>query len=237
MAGGQNFYWTSLIPGVSEAPHHVTMAIFGGALLIGATAVARAQLGAALRSTGGAIVPDEKLTYRNFFEIVAEKIYNLCESTMGHHNAKAYFPIIGTIFLYILTLNVLGMIPGVPPSTDNLNTTLGIGFFVFLYYNYQGIKENGLSYLKHFFGPVWWLAPLMLLIELVSHIVRPISLAFRLRLNIFADHLVFHTFSDLVPLAIPIVFYALGFFVCFVQAFVFSLMTMVYISMATAHDH
>ncbi len=103
--------------------------------------------------------------------------------------------------------------------------------------SYLGIKENGLGYLKHFLGPLWWLAPLMLVIELISHIVRPISLGLRLANVLKGDHTVVGIFTDLVPVILPIPFYLMGMFVCFVQAFVFTLLSMVYISLATAHDH
>ncbi len=101
----------------------------------------------------------------------------------------------------------------------------------------MGLKVNGLAYLKHFLGPVLWLGPLMLIIEIASHVFRPLSLALRLRGNIMGDHVVLSIFSDLVPLVVPMIFYGLGIFVAFVQAFVFCLMTMVYISLSTAHDH
>jgi F-type H+-transporting ATPase subunit a len=114
---------------------------------------------------------------------------------------------------------------------------MAIGVFAFFYYNYAGLKANGLSYLKHFLGPVLWLAPLMVVIEIASHVFRPLSLGLRLRGNIFADHIVAGAFSGLVPYLVPVIFYGLGVFVAFVQAFVFCLMTMVYISLSTAHDH
>jgi F-type H+-transporting ATPase subunit a len=155
---------------------------------------------------------------------------------IGKHDAPIYFPVIGSLFVFIFFSNMLGLIPGVIPSTENLNTTLAVGTFVFVYYNYAGLRAHGLAYLKHFLGPVLWLAPLMLVIELASHIFRPISLALRLRGNIMGDHVVLHVFSGLVPLILPVVFYGMGVFVAFIQAFVFCLMTMVYISLSTAHD-
>jgi F-type H+-transporting ATPase subunit a len=129
------------------------------------------------------------------------------------------------------------MIPGLLPPTDNLNTTFALGLFVFLYYNYVGLRENGLAYLKHFAGPILWLAPLMLIVEIASHVFRPISLGLRLRGNIMGDHVVLGIFNDLVPIGIPFIFYGIGLFVALVQAFVFCLMTMVYISLSASHDH
>jgi F-type H+-transporting ATPase subunit a len=129
------------------------------------------------------------------------------------------------------------MIPGLLPPTDNLNTTFALGAFVFIYYNYVGIKSSGLAYFKHFLGPVLWLSPLILVVEIASHVFRPISLGLRLRGNIMGDHVVLGIFNDLTPYVIPVVFYGIGLFVCLIQAFVFCLMTMVYISLSATHDH
>lgn len=231
------FTWLSLIPGLNHAPSHVVMGIFIALLLVATTAIARLQLAQLMRSPGGGIVPESKLTFRNFFEIIAENLYKLTESVIGSHDAPIYFPIIGTLFVFIFASNLVGLVPGFLPPTDNLNTTLALGAFVFVYYNYAGFKAHGMAYLKHFLGPVLWLAPLLLIIELASHIFRPISLALRLRGNIMGDHVVLSIFSSLVPYLLPVIFYGLGVFVAFVQAFVFCLMTMVYISLSTAHDH
>ena len=117
-----------------------------------------------------------------------------------------------------------------------MNTTLGLGVFVFIYFNYVGFKENGFAYIKHFAGPVWWLAPLIFPIEIVSTLFRPISLALRLRGNIMGDHVVVGIFNSITPYLIPTIFYGMGLFVCFLQAFVFCLLTMVYISLAQGHE-
>ncbi|MCM2322111.1 MAG: F0F1 ATP synthase subunit A [Oligoflexia bacterium] len=231
------FTWLSLIPGLGHAPIHVVTAVLVTLLILVTTFVARSQLLLVMRHPDGGLIPDAKLTYRNFFEIIAEKLYALTENVIGPHDAPIYFPVIGTLFIFIFTSNLIGLIPGFLPPTDNLNTTLGLGVFVFIYYNYAGIRAHGLAYLKHFLGPILWLAPLMLIIELASHIFRPLSLGLRLRGNIMGDHVVLGVFSGLVPYALPIVFYGLGLFVAFIQAFVFCLMTMVYISLSTAHDH
>lgn len=229
------FTWLSLF-GVEEATGHVVMAILVGALLILTTVIAAAQVKRALTQENG-LIPDEKLTYKNFFEIVAEQLYKLTESVIGHHDAPHFFPVIGSLFVFIFTSNLIGLIPGFVPPTENMNTTLALGIFVFIYYNIIGFKVHGAGYLKHFLGPIWWLAPLMLVIELASHLFRPLSLSLRLRGNIMGDHVVLHLFSSLVPYLLPVVFYGMGVFVAFIQAFVFCLMTMVYISLSTAHDH
>lgn len=234
---GHGFTWISQVPGLDHFPNHVAMTILVGGVLAVSTFVASAQLKGVMAKPDGGLIPEPKINFRNFFEIIAEKLYGLTSSVIGHHNAPKYFPIIGTLFLFIFASNMVGLIPGVLPSTEDLNTTLALGLFVFVYYNYVGLRENGLSYLKHFLGPVIFLAPLMLVIELASHLFRPLSLALRLRGNIMGDHVVLGVFSDLVPYLLPVVFYGIGVFVAFIQAFVFCLMTMVYISLSTAHDH
>ncbi len=232
-----SFNWLSLIPGLEHAPNHVVMTIIISVALVVLTLVARLQLARAMDGAGGGVVPDSRMTFRNFFEIVAESLFKLTESVIGHHDAPRYFPVVGTLFVFILTANLIGLIPGLLPPTDNLNTTLALGVFVFIFYNIAGFRAHGLGYLKHFLGPVLWLAPLLLIIEVASHVFRPISLALRLRGNIMGDHVVLGVFSSLVPYVLPVVFYGLGVFVAFIQAFVFCLMTMVYISLSTSKDH
>jgi F-type H+-transporting ATPase subunit a len=227
----------SYIPFFRDLPSHVGMTILVGLFLVVATFVARAQLMAVMRSAGGGLVPEDQLTYRNFFEILAESLYSLTESVIGHHDAPVYFPVVGSVFVFIFASNLIGLVPAFQPATDNLNTTLALGVFVFIYYNFAGFRAHGVGYLKHFMGPIVWLAPLMLVIELASHLFRPLSLALRLRGNILGDHIVLQVFSGLVPYLLPVIFYGLGVFVAFIQAFVFCLMTMVYISLSTSHDH
>lgn len=236
------FNWLSLIPFMKEHDNihhygHVFMAVAVTILILITSLIARIQLAAALKREDEGLVPDEKLTFRNFFEIVAEKLYGLAENVMGKDGAEKYFPIVGALFLFIFVSNIVGLIPGLLPPTDNLNTTFALGAFVFLYYNYVGLRENGLSYLKHFAGPILWLAPLMLIVEIASHVFRPISLGLRLRGNIMGDHVVLGIFNDLIPPVLPAIFYGVGLFVALVQAFVFCLMTMVYISLSASHDH
>ncbi len=227
----------SHLPFFQDLPNHVGMTILVIGVLLVTSFVARSQLLRSMQGAGGGLVPDSKLTYKNFFEIVAESLFKLTESVIGHHDAPIYFPIIGTLFIFIFVSNLFGLIPVFQPATADLNTTLALGIFVFFYYNFVGFKAHGMGYLKHFLGPVMWLAPLILVIELASHLFRPISLALRLRGNIMGDHIVLGVFSSLVPYFLPVVFYGLGVFVAFLQAFVFCLMTMVYISLSASHDH
>ena len=194
---------------------------------------------AQLAGTKDIVIPDAGLSYRNLVEAFGESIYSLAVSVLGEEEAKKYYSTIIMIFLFIFFSNVIGLVPGFLPPTEDINTTLALGAFSFFYYNYQGIRAQGLwGHIKHFMGPVWYLAFLIFPIEIISHLVRPFSLALRLRGNMYGDHMVLSIFSELSPYLVPIPFYVLGLFVCFIQAFVFTLLTMVYIGLATEHhDH
>lgn len=186
------------------------------------------------------IIPDKGLTFRNAIEGLGQLMYNLCVSVMGEEQTKKYYSAIIMVFLLVFFSNIIGLVPGFLPPTENLNVTLALGVFAFVYYNIEGIRAQGLwGHIKHFMGPVWYMAFLIFPIEIISHVVRPVSLALRLRGNMYGDHLVLGAFSELVPIGVPVVFMFLGLFVSFIQAFVFSLLTMVYIAMATEvhHDH
>lgn len=190
-----------------------------------------------LRHVEKCLVPKSKPTPSTLFEVIVEAILGLMEGVMGKRAWK-YFPLIGASFIYIFVCNIVGLIPGLAPPTDNINTNAACAVIVFLYYNTVGIKEHGfINYAKHFMGPVIWLGPLMLVIELVSHIVRPVSLSVRLFGNMTGDHLVLGVFSELTPLFVPIIFLGLGLFISFIQAFVFSLLSIVYIALATEEGH
>ena len=189
------FNWLSLFPGYDHELNHVIMTVVVMLLILVGAFFARIQLSKALKREDEGLVPDQNLTFRNLFEIIAEKLYGLAESVMGKHGTEKYFPIVGCLFLFIFVSNFIGIIPGFLPPTDNLNTTFALGVFVFLYYNFVGLKEGGLGYLKHFMGPIVWLAPLMIVVEIASHVFRPISLALRLRGNIMGDHIVLGIFK------------------------------------------
>ncbi len=183
------------------------------------------------------VVPDPKLSLRNVIELIVDQLLNLFQGLLGEQ-APRYLPLLGTIFIYVFIANFMGLIPGLLPPTDNLNTNAPIALIVFLYYNYDGIREHGLgTYLKHFMGPVWWLAFLMIPIEIISHVFRPLSLSLRLFGNITGDHMVLAAFGNLTPVLVPVIFVGLGLFVCFMQAFVFAFLSAIYINLATSHDH
>jgi F-type H+-transporting ATPase subunit a len=156
--------------------------------------------------------------------------------------ARRYLPVIGTLALFIFFSNVLGLIPGFIPPTDNWNTTFACSLFVFLYYNFHGLRAAGLAHIAHMANPMgawwgWFLSPLMFPIEIVSHIARPFSLGVRLATNMIGDHAVLAAFVGLMPVLLPIPFLALGLLVCTVQTVVFVLLSTIYISLAVNLAH
>jgi F-type H+-transporting ATPase subunit a len=190
-------------------------------------------------SIDNSVVPDKGVTLRNIIEFIGEFIFNLSKNTMPEAEAKRYFKIFVMLFLFIFTSNIMGLLPGFLPPTENFNTTFALGIFVFIYYNFHGIRVQGLiGHLKHFAGPLWYMAPLIFVLEIISHAMRPVTLGLRLRGNMMGDHAVLAIFSELVPYLVPIPFYVLGIFVCFMQAFVFTLLTMIYVGLSVeTHDH
>jgi F-type H+-transporting ATPase subunit a len=166
---------------------------------------------------------------------MVEAISDLVEQTMGPRG-KEFILIIGTLGLFILFNNLSGLVPGFLPATDNVNTTFACSLTVFVMTHFYGIREHGLKYVKHFMGPIWWLAPIMIPIELIGHLSRPLSLGLRLFGNIMGDHLVTGIFFMLIPLFVPLIGMLLGTFVSLVQAFVFMLLSMAYFSGAVAHE-
>jgi F-type H+-transporting ATPase subunit a len=191
------------------------------------------------RSLAGAngVLPARAFGFRAFFEMIADAAYGTSVSIMGEKNARRYLPLIGGLAMFILFSNLLALIPGAGVPTTTLKTNVALAVLVFALTHVYGVRENGLAYFKHFLGPVLWLAPLMVVIEIISHVARPISLSLRLMGNMVADHKVVFTFFTLFPLLLPIPFLFLGLLVAFVQTFVFCVLTMIYIALATAHDH
>lgn len=189
-------------------------------------------------SKEGSVLPDEKFSLTTIFEILTiDFLFDLFTNVLGSsEQAKKYFPLLGASFFFIMFANLLGSIPGFLPPTGNFNTTVACALVIFIMYNYYGFKENGLSYIKHFAGPVIFLAPLMFVIELISHFVRPLSLSLRLFMNITGDHLVLGVFTNLIHYVIPAIFVGLGIFVALLQAFIFTVLSAIYISLATSHE-
>lgn len=244
----ESFSWLMFIPGIGA--DHERLAIAHAWLVTLILLVLAVLVNGRIKKASASLsredlVPEERLTLRNTFELYVESVLGVMEGLLGHH-AREYFWLIGTLFIYIFFSNLLGVIPGLLPSTENINTNLAMSIVVFVIYNVMGIRAHGIGgYLKHFMGPVWWIAPLFFLIELVSNFVRPLSLAVRLFGNINGDHIVLGIFSQTLPniatkvlaLGIPIPFIALGIFVAFMQAFVFSMLSTIYIAMAVSHEH
>jgi F-type H+-transporting ATPase subunit a len=215
-----------------------TLAHVCGALLVLAFVMVGAMAYRAAVARGGeaAIVPPARFGLRNLFEMFTDAVMSIAEGVMGAKNARRFLPLIGTLAVFIFFSNVLALIPGFIPPTATLKTNVALALTVFVLTHVFGVREHGLKYFKHFLGPIWWLAWLMLPIELVSHAARPVSLSLRLLGNIAADHKVVSAFFVLVPLLLPVPFLILGVLVAIVQTLVFCLLTMVYIQGAVAHE-
>lgn len=173
---------------------------------------------------------------QNFMEVVVAGLENLIEDTMGH-KGKAYFPLIASLALFILVSNLIALIPGFMPPTANLNTNAALALTVFAMTHIVGVKEHGVSYLKHFIGPVWWLAPIMFPIEVIGHMARPLSLTLRLFGNMYGHEIVLMIFLSLVPFLVPVPMMLMGVLVAFIQTFVFTLLSMIYIAGALEEAH
>lgn len=224
------FTWLSALH--LPVPENTLTALFVAGLLVLFALRVRGKLA----NTEAALQPDDGVSARNVGEVFVEGIDALAEGVIGHHY-KQYVPLLCAFFVFILTSNLLGLVPGFLPPTSNFSTTLGLGVVSFLAYNGYGLKAHGPAYLKHFLGPVAFLAVLMLPIELFSHAFRPISLGIRLFANLFADHEVVGIFTQLTKVGVPVMFYVLGAFVSVVQAFVFTMLSAIYIALAVSHDH
>ena len=169
-------------------------------------------------------------------EMTDEFVSDQAESIIGH-GYERFVPYLAALFIFILICNLIGLIPGLESPTSSPVVPLGMALVTFIYYHYHGIRANKAGYIKQFLGPVWWLAPLMLLIEIISHLARVLSLTVRLFANIYAGDLVTLAFFSLIPLGIPLIFMGLHVLVSLLQAFVFMLMSAIYLSLAVAHDH
>ena len=228
-----SFTWVSVIPGLSALPGHAaTSLLVTGALILFAY-LANRQLATA----SDAAIPDDSLTLRNLAELLVEGVTGMAEGVLGHQGRR-YVPLYGSFFLFILCANLIGLIPGFAPPTSNFNVTFALGVTSFVAYNVYGFREQGVDYLKHFVGPIWWLGILMVPLELIDNFVRPFSLGLRLFGNMTGDHVVLEIFTNLTKVVVPVAFYALGAFVSLIQAFVFTLLSLVYVSLAVGHgDH
>lgn len=189
-----------------------------------------------------AILPASRLGIRAAFEGLADTVLGLLEGVMGAKDARRFLPFLGSFFLFILCSNLISLVPGFRAPTDTLKTNIGLAVMVFLATHILGFREHGIRYLEQFTGhlplksPLVILVPLIFPIELISHLIRPVTLSIRLMANMFADHAVTSAFFLLVPFLVPVLPMALGVFVSVVQALVFTLMSATYISLAVAHE-
>jgi len=182
---------------------------------------------------------DNPSGFQHFLELIVGGLKALLEDIVGHGASKQFIYIIGAFASFIFISNIFGLFFFLQPPTSNPNTTFGLGACAFLYYNYQGVKTQGLvHYLKHFAGPMPLLAPLMIPIEIIGHLARILSLGMRLFGNIFGEHTATGIFMGMLPFVLPWPMMGLGIFGAFLQTFVFIMLTMVYIGGAvTVEEH
>lgn len=174
--------------------------------------------------------------WQNLMESVVGGIENLINETMGP-KGKTYFPLIATLALFILVSNLIALVPGFYPPTANLNTNAAMALTVFAMTHIIGVKEHGVAYLKHFMGPILVLAPLIFIIEIIGHLARPLSLSLRLFGNMYGHEIVLMIFFALVPFLLPIPMMLMGVLIAFIQAFVFTLLSMIYIAGSLEEAH
>jgi len=174
---------------------------------------------------------------QNALEMFYKFFQGLVDDMMGHEGRK-FIPVLGTLATFIAVSNLVGLLPEMGSPTANLNVTVGCALFVFLYYHYHGVKKHGVwGYVKTFMGPAWWLAWLILPIEIVSHFSRPLSLAMRLFGNILGEDLVIIIIAGLVPFVAPLPVMALAVFTSLLQAFIFIMLSTIYLAGAMAEEH
>ena len=173
---------------------------------------------------------------QNVFETIIDGLEEFTVATMGEDGRKV-FHVLAVIFLFIMTMNLLGLLPGCDAPTANLNTNVGMALFVFVYYNYQGIKRWHGHYIHHFMGPMLPLAPFMMIIEVVSHIARPLSLTLRLFGNIRGEEIVLVLFFVMAPLVATLPIYFLFLLAKVLQAFIFFILAMIYLKGALEPAH
>jgi len=206
-------------------PNWLVMELLVVAFLMIAVAILRSRLSV-----------DNPGKLQHVFELIYQFLKNTIDE-VGLHHGDRFIYYIGTIFIFILTMNLVGLIPGLESPTNAIYVTVGLAIPTFLYYNTMGFRELGVGYLKQFMGPIWWLAWLMIPIEIMSHFVRPLSLSVRLFGNMFAGEAVTGVFLSLTYLIIPIIFILLHVFVALVQTYVFTLLTTIYIGGAISEEH
>jgi F-type H+-transporting ATPase subunit a len=186
------------------------------------------------------LIPAGRPTLVSIVDVTIEGLHNMVTGALGEGGEK-YFPFIASVFLFVFFCNCLGLLPMSFPPTGNTSTTFGIGLAAFFYYNIQGVREQGFKgYLEHFLMGLGPAGVVIALLEMVSHLIRPFSLGIRLFVNMHVDHAVVHSVSTLTSWStwlVPVPLLLFGIVVCTIQAFVFAMLTAVYVEMATAHEH
>jgi len=215
---------------------HAWLACFA---LLGLALVARMSLTKATGRQGlEKYFASDKLDARTAAEVYASGIQGMMDGLLDRKDMLIFFPYIAGLFGYIFLCNIQGILPGFLPPTDNINTNVGMAIGSFLIFNYVGLTRDARSYISHLAGPVLLLAPFMFPLEVISLMIRPISLTIRLTANLFGDHQVFVLLSEQIPYGIPTGLLALASMVSVIQAFVFSLLTVIYINLSLPHhDH
>jgi len=248
------FSWFRLIPAVDDNsildiipnvdPEHSAVdaqthlhAWLSVAVLLGIAWVARGQLDRMRKRSGlERYFTDDKPTVLASVEVFAEGIRSLMGDLLGAKDVRYYFPFVAGLFTYIFACNIQGIIPGFLPPTDVIDTNVGMAVTVFVLFNAIGLYRDPVGYIRHLGGPVLLLAPFMFAVETISLFIRPVSLTIRLTANMFGDHQVFTILSGLIPVILPAALLGLATLVSFVQAFVFSLLTVIYINLSLPHD-
>ncbi len=206
--------------------NHITMQVLVAFIIIVLFALLRPRLS-----------PDRPGKFQHIFELIYDFVHEQTDEQVGHHGHH-YFAFFGTIFIFVLFMNLIGVIPGFESPTMSAPVPLGCAMATFCYYNFVGVQANGLfKYMAHFAGPIPAMAPLMIPIEIVSHLARPLSLTLRLYANMYAGEQVTMVFMSLTYLVVPALFMGLHIFVSLLQAYIFMLLTMLYVAGATAHEH
>lgn len=258
LLAGEHFSWFQLIPGFdhessvgkSMGLHEVGDAAFIPTawamvlVVLGFAGLARMGLESAKARQGtDKYLPDSGLSFRNIGEVLTEGLYNMVHGVLGEKETKNFFPLIASFFTYIFFSNIVSFIPGFGPITGNFSSNLALGLVSFLAFNYAGFSRDPVNYLKHLAGPIAVLMPVFFALETLSLCIRPLSLTFRLTVNIFVDHLlqmiarqIGSGFLGVVgEVLAPVPLYFLGLLVCFMQAFVFALLSTIYVSMSVPH--
>ena len=173
---------------------------------------------------------------QSFLELVVSFLRGLVDDAIEEGAHRKYLFLLGGFFVFIACANLFGLFFFLQPPTGSLSTTVALAVVSFVYFNAQGFKEHGFGYLKHFTGPLLAIAPLFFVIEIIGTFARILSLSLRLFMNIYGEHTTTNVFASLVPILVPWPMMALGIFTALLQAYVFALLSAVYVQLATAHE-